>query len=66
MKKNENNSVSFIELNQNELSGIQGGSFAYDFGRFVRYCGIYFTNGTGIPGTIAANVDYAINTMQND
>jgi bacteriocin-like protein len=66
MKTTENNNYSFSELNYEELSAINGGSFAYDLGRFLRYMGIYYANGTGIPGTVAANIDFVINMIQNE
>lgn len=66
MKKNKMNHFIFNELNNEELSIINGGSFAYDLGRFLRYIGIYCANGTGMPGTVAANVDYATNIYLNE
>ena len=66
MKKNKLNQFNFNELNNDELSTINGGTFAYDLGRFLRYFGIYCANGTGIPGTVAANVDLATNIYLNE
>ena len=60
------NHFIFNELNNEELSIINGGSFAYDLGRFLRYMGIYYANGTGIPGTVAANIDFATNSFLNE
>lgn len=60
MKKAENYPCRFIEINNDELSAINGGSFAYDVGTFLRYFGIYLANGTGISGVAAANADYAV------
>jgi hypothetical protein len=65
MKKTENLKLRFMELNREELSVINGGSFAYDLGRFIRYMGVYFANGTGIPGTAAANADFVVNMVMN-
>lgn len=66
MKKNKNENFRYTEINPEELSAICGGSFAYDLGRFLRYMGIYYANGTGIPGTLAANVDFITNMVLNE
>jgi hypothetical protein len=66
MKKNKKDYIRFNELNHEELSDIKGGSFAYDFGRFLRYMGIYYANGTGITGSVAANVDFITNMVLNE
>jgi hypothetical protein len=65
MKKNKSDLFMFNELDHEELSDIKGGSFAYDLGRLLRYMGIYYANGTGITGTMAANVDFATNMVLN-
>jgi len=65
MKKTENLKLRFMEINHEELSVINGGSFAYDLGRFIRYMGVYFANGTGIPGTAVANADFIANMVLN-
>jgi hypothetical protein len=66
MKRNEFCTESYTGLNYEELSSVQGGSFAYDLGLFLRYMGIYFINGTGMSGTAAANADLAVTLMQNE
>lgn len=52
-------------MNREELSVINGGSFAYDLGRFIRYMGVYFANGTGVTGTLSANADFIANMVMN-
>jgi hypothetical protein len=65
MKNSENLQLRFMEMNREELSVINGGSFAYDLGRFIRYMGVYFANGTGVTGTLSANADFIANMVMN-
>jgi hypothetical protein len=65
MKNTENLYPGLTEMNHEELSIINGGSFAYDLGRFLRYMGVYYANGTGVTGTTAANLDFIFNSVLN-
>jgi hypothetical protein len=65
MKKTENFHPGFTEINPEKLSLINGGSFAYDLGRFLRYMGVYYANGTGVTGTLSANADFIVNSFLN-
>ena len=49
------------ELNNEALMQINGGSFAYDLGFFLRECVIYITNGGNGSGTVAVATDTALN-----
>ena len=66
MKKLEKHTNLFTEMNKEELTKINGGSFAYDLGRFFRYMGIYIYEGTGIRGTGMANLDFLTNMYLNN
>jgi hypothetical protein len=50
-----------IELGKEELIVINGGSFAYDLGFFIRECVISFVNGGGTYGSVAAAADLGMN-----
>lgn len=65
MKKTENYHLMFNEMNYEELSAINGGSFAYDLGRLLRYVGIYYANGAGMTGAASANADFIVNEYLN-
>lgn len=49
------------ELTVEELFKVNGGSFAYDLGFFIRECVIYVANGGNTLGTVAVAVDYGLN-----
>ncbi len=66
MKKSETLKARFTEMNHEELKNINGGSFAYDLGRLIRYMGIYIHNGGGYPGTCAATLDFVGNMVTNN
>jgi hypothetical protein len=65
MKKTENLYHAFSDLNHEELSIINGGGFAYDFGTLLRFLGIYYSNGMGAPGYSEALADYFANQYKN-
>jgi hypothetical protein len=65
MKKTEKPELRFIEMNREELTVINGGNFAYDLGRFIRYMGVYYANGTGVTGILSANADFFANIAIN-
>lgn len=52
-------------LSPEELTIINGGSFAYDLGTFLRFLGIYYANGMGASGHVAATSDYVYNQYIN-
>ncbi len=66
MKKTEKNTDMFREMSNEELIRTGGGSFAYDFGRFLRYMGIYIYEGTGVRGTVCATTDFVANMVVNN
>lgn len=49
------------ELTNEDLLLVNGGSFAYDIGFFLRECVIYTINGGNVPGSVAATTDIALN-----
>ena len=55
----------FSEIYEPETARLNGGGFAYDVGRTLRFFGIYLGNGTGIPGTVAAVADLAASEASN-
>jgi hypothetical protein len=65
MKKSENLHPALREINPEDLSILYGGSFAYDLGTFIRFLGIYYSNGMGLNGYTEAVADYVINQYNN-
>jgi hypothetical protein len=66
MKIDELNKHGFSTIREDELIQLGGGDgFAYDFGRFLRYMGVYIANGAGMPGTYAAVADAVYNHIKN-
>ena len=65
MKKTKNFIPGLRELNIEELSIINGGSFAYDLGTLLRFLGIYYSNGMGASGYSEAVADYVANQVKN-
>jgi hypothetical protein len=51
-----------VPMEQSEMVAINGGGFAYDLGRILRF--IYISAGTG-PGTAMALNDWIINDAAN-
>jgi hypothetical protein len=49
------------ELTNEDLFLVNGGSFAYDFGFFLRELVIWATNGGNGPGNVAVGVDIGLN-----
>jgi len=49
------------ELTNEDLLIVNGGCFAYDLGFFIIEMVIDLVNGGGIPGYIAASVDFSLN-----
>jgi len=49
------------ELTNEDLLLVNGGSFAYDLGFFLRECVIYTFNGGSVSGSVAAATDIALN-----
>lgn len=49
------------ELTNEDLLLVNGGSFAYDIGFFLRECVIYTINGGNVTGSVAAATDIALN-----
>jgi len=66
MKKSETITNSLRQIDSNELPQINGGSFAYDLGRLIRYVGIYIYEGTGIRGNMYAYTDFVTNMAVNN
>lgn len=66
MNKLEKHKNLFTEMNREELTMINGGSFAYDFGRLLRYMGIYIYEGTGVRGNMYAYSDFVTNIIVNN
>jgi len=67
MKTNELTHTCFSEIKGDEITWLGGGEgFAYDFGKFLRFCGIYIANGTGPTGTAAAIGDAVGNYVINE
>jgi bacteriocin-like protein len=66
MKKLEENKNLFTEMNKEELTKINGGSFAYDLGRLIRYMAIYVSEGTGVRGNMYAYTDFVTNMVVNN
>jgi len=65
MKKTEILYPALREINPEELSIINGGSFAYDLGTVLRFLGIYYSNGMGLNGYTEAVADYLANQYKN-
>lgn len=65
MKRTANFFPVISELDHEELSVINGGSFAYDLGTFLRWVAIYAANGPGPVGTGVAWGDYYYNQIKN-
>jgi hypothetical protein len=65
MKKTEKFIPALRELTPGELSGFNGGSFAYDFGTLCRFLGIYWGYGGGALGYTEATTDWVINHIRN-
>jgi hypothetical protein len=51
-----------VPMEQSEMIAINGGGFAYDFGRILRF--LYISGGSGI-GTSMAVADWIINDAAN-
>ena len=66
MKKAEKFNPELRGLIPEELSSINGGSFAYDLGTLLRFLGIYYGNGMGAPGYASATADYVVNKFNNE
>jgi hypothetical protein len=49
------------ELTKEDLIILNGGSFAYDLGFFLRECVISFVNGGSVPGSVAVAADLGLN-----
>ena len=48
------------DLTKEDLLLVNGGSFAYDIGFFLRECVIYTINGGSVPGSVAVATDIAL------
>lgn len=66
MKNSEIITNGFSEISEKEATKLNGGGFAYDFARLLRFVGVYIGNGTGMPGTAAAAADLAANEASNN
>jgi hypothetical protein len=64
MKHSTNNSLR--EMTSGELTCTQGGSFAYDAGRFIRFMALdlYYGYNNGLGFTVAT-LDFIINAQEN-
>lgn len=65
MKMEQLKYTGFKALSHNELTDIEGGRFAYDVGRTLRFMGINIGNGGGPIGLSMAISDYIIVNLQN-
>ena len=65
MKIEQHKHTGIKELSHNELTDIEGGCFAYDVGRTIRFMGINIGNGGGPIGLSMAISDYIIVNLQN-
>ena len=60
MKTQNLTKIQVHSLDNEDLHAINGGGFAYDVGRCLRFVGVYFANGTGNFGVQMAILDWAI------
>ena len=61
MKSTNYLEITVKELTNEDLTLVNGGGFAYDFGFFIRELVISAVNGGNIRGTIAVAVDIGLN-----